>query len=54
MTGSMGLVSSAMFVALSGCILPQLEDPNSDVKFSENQGSLFGTNRFFFVIIHLI
>ena len=39
----MGLLSSAMFVALSGCILPQLEDPDSDLRLNEYEGSLFGT-----------
>ena len=38
----MGLLSSAMFVALSGCILPQLEDLDSDLRLNEYEGSLFG------------
>ena len=40
--GSLGMVSVALFITTSGCILPQLEESNEDLQITENQGSWFG------------
>ena len=38
----MGLLSTGVFIATSGCILPQLEEENDDLQIDEKQGSWFG------------
>ena len=40
----MGMISAGLFVATSGCILPQLEAVNDDLQFTGDQGSWFGNN----------
>ena len=44
LSGSMGMISAGLFVATSGCILPQLEAENDDLQFTGDQGSWFGNN----------
>ena len=41
-TGGMSMISVGIFIGTSGCILPQLEEPNDDLQITEDQGSWFG------------
>ena len=42
LTGSMGLVSTGIFNATSGCILPQLLAENEDLYLTDDEASWFG------------